>query len=112
MQIFDMDRDGVLNEDEQIRIFSFIKERMELIANNALKIQMYAAFKSLMREVRQLEANITKWQEHLRERIHEQQLSTYKKIGEQRVDEFCLEFDREFDKLARLKLERKEAFER
>lgn len=70
MQIFDMDRDGVLNEDEQIRIFSFIKERMELIANNALKIQMYAAFKSLMREVRHLEANITRWQEHLRERIH------------------------------------------
>jgi len=85
---------------------------MELIANNALKIQMYAAFKNLMREVRQLEANITKWQEHLRERIHEQQLTTYKKIGEQRVDEFCLEFDMEFDKLARLKLERKETFER
>jgi hypothetical protein len=112
MQIFDMDRDGVLNEDEQIRIFSFIKERMELIANNALKIQMYAAFKSLMREVRHLEANITRWQEHLRERIHEQQLGTYKKIGEERVDEFCTEFDGEFDKLARLKLERKETFER
>jgi hypothetical protein len=54
---------------------------MELVANNALKIQMYASFKNLMREVRQLEANITKWQEHLRVKIHDQQLATYKKIG-------------------------------
>jgi hypothetical protein len=81
MQIFDIDKDGVLNEDEQIRIFSFIKERMELVANNTLKIQMYASFKNLMREVRQLEANITKWQEHLREKIHGQQLTIYQKIG-------------------------------
>jgi hypothetical protein len=81
MQIFDIDKDGVLNEDEQIRIFSFIKERMELVANNTLKIQMYASFKNLMREVRQLEANITKWQEHLREKIHGQQLTIYQIIG-------------------------------
>lgn len=35
---------------------------MELVANNALKIQMYAGFKNLMKEVRLLEGNITKWQ--------------------------------------------------
>lgn len=94
MQIFDMDKDGILNEDEQIRIFSFIKERMELVANNALKIQMYAGFKNLMKEVRLLEGNITRWQEHLRNKVHEQQLATYKKIGDERVDEFCLYFDK------------------
>ena len=28
MKIFDQDRDGVLNADEQIQIFAFIKERL------------------------------------------------------------------------------------
>ena len=28
MRLFDVDRDGFLNEDEQIRIFSYVKERV------------------------------------------------------------------------------------
>ena len=44
MKIFDEDRDGCLNADEQIQIFSFIKERLELVANNCLQIQEYIRF--------------------------------------------------------------------
>ena len=54
MKIFDQDKDGCLNSDEQIQIFSFIKERLELVANNCLQIQAYAKFEMLMKEVRQL----------------------------------------------------------
>jgi hypothetical protein len=44
MRIFDQDRDGTLDPDEQIGIFSFIKERLELVANNCLQIQLYVKF--------------------------------------------------------------------
>jgi hypothetical protein len=66
MRIFDQDKDGTLNPDEQIGIFSFIKERLELVANNCLQIQLYVKFESLMREVRELEIYIARWQDHLR----------------------------------------------
>lgn len=36
--LFDQDNDGCLNEDEQILIFSVIKEKMSLVANQLLKI--------------------------------------------------------------------------
>ena len=44
MRIFDQDKDGMLSPDEQISLFSFIKERLELIANNCLHIQLYIKF--------------------------------------------------------------------
>ena len=44
MKIFDEDKDGCLNADEQIQIFSFIKERLELVGNNCLQIQEYIRF--------------------------------------------------------------------
>lgn len=55
MRIFDQDKDGKLSPDEQISIFSFIKERLELIANNCLHLQQYVKFEALMTEVRKLE---------------------------------------------------------
>jgi hypothetical protein len=66
MRIFDCDKDGMLDPDEQIGIFSFIKERLELVANNCLQIQLYVKFESLMAEVRQLETQIAHWQDLLR----------------------------------------------
>jgi hypothetical protein len=62
MRVFDQDKDGCLNCDEQIQIFSFIKERVELVANNCLQIQAYLKFEALMKEVRTLEFSISKWQ--------------------------------------------------
>jgi hypothetical protein len=86
MRIFDVDRDGSLNPDEQISIFSFIKERLELVANNCLQIQLYVKFESLMSEVRQLEAQIAGWQDHLRDKVHRGQLNKYRQEGENRID--------------------------
>ena len=81
MRIFDHDKDGSLNSDEQINIFSFIKEKVELAANNCLQIQSYIMFEALMKEVRMLEQQISKWQEILRTKIHATQLKQYKKEG-------------------------------
>jgi len=78
MRIFDQDKDGKLSPDEQISIFSFIKERLELIANNCLHLQQYVKYEALMTEVRKLEENIACWQDHLRDRVHRNQLKSYR----------------------------------
>ena len=38
LTIFDADNDGFLNEDEQILVFSVLKEKMQHTANSLLKI--------------------------------------------------------------------------
>ena len=96
MRIFDQDKDGMLSPDEQIGIFSFIKERLELVANNCLHLQLYTKFEALMGQVRTLEGHIAFWQDQLRERVHRGQLKNYRMEGENRVDEFCEKFDKEF----------------
>jgi len=55
VDVFDMDRDGFLNQDEQILIFSLIKTKMQLLAKELCAILEYQMFKDLMKEVRQLE---------------------------------------------------------
>ena len=79
MRVFDQDRDGCLSADEQIQIFSFIKERLELVANNCLQIQAYIKFEALMKEVRILESYIAKWQAILRDKIHGSQIRQYRR---------------------------------
>ena len=56
--VFDEGNDGMLNEDEQILIFSTIKEKMFLLATECCKIHEYQLYKDLMREIRLLEADI------------------------------------------------------
>ena len=52
IELFDMDKDGFLNEDEQVLIFSLIKEKMQLLAEELCNIHEYQMYKDLMREVR------------------------------------------------------------
>jgi len=53
-----MGGDGQLNEDEQILIFSDIKEKMQILAEELCYVQEYQLYKDLMREIRLLEADI------------------------------------------------------
>ena len=41
VELFDMDRDGFLNEDEQVLIFSLVKEEMQLLAEELCNIHEY-----------------------------------------------------------------------
>ena len=41
IELFDMDKDGFLNEDEQILIPSLIKEKMYLLADELCNIYEY-----------------------------------------------------------------------
>ena len=58
LQVFDQDGDGQLNEDEQILVFSVVKEKMQILAEELCYVQEYQLFKDLMREVRLLEVDI------------------------------------------------------
>ena len=69
IELFDMDKDGFLNEDEQILIFSLIKEKIQLLAEELCNIHEYQMFKDLMKEVRQLEEDIVSYQNELRTNI-------------------------------------------
>jgi len=69
IEVFDTDKDGFLNEDEQILIFSLVKEKMHLLAQELNKIHEYQLFKDLMKEVRQLEKDIVEYQDELRTNI-------------------------------------------
>lgn len=69
VEVFDMDKDGFLNEDEQILIFSLIKTKTQLLAQELCNILEYQMFKDLMREVRQLEQDIVDYQDELRKNI-------------------------------------------
>jgi len=39
--VFDRDKDGFLNEDEQISIFSLVKEKMQLLSEELATIHEY-----------------------------------------------------------------------
>ncbi|CAD8073276.1 unnamed protein product [Paramecium primaurelia] len=86
--LFDQDNDGYLNEDEQILVFSIIKEKMQQVANLLLQIQQYVPFKQLMKAIRTLEQNICEYQDILRQKIYKSEVSTYKEIGFEKLDDF------------------------
>ena len=96
IEVFDMDRDGFLNEDEQILIFSLIKTKMQLLAQELCNILEYQMFKDLMREVRQLEQDIVDYQDELRKNIQERQLTEYIKIGDTKLQDFYDEWEQHF----------------
>ena len=58
LDVFDQGGDGQLNEDEQVLVFSVIKEKMLILAEELCFVQEYQLYKDLMREVRLLENDI------------------------------------------------------
>ncbi|MCQ2817300.1 MAG: hypothetical protein MJ252_08555 [archaeon] len=88
IDIFDEDHDGFLDEDEQILIFSVIAKRIYLIAEHLCLLKKYEAYKDLMKVVRQIESQINRYQNELRQRVHKKQLYEYNTIGGEMMNEF------------------------
>ncbi|EAR89830.3 hypothetical protein TTHERM_00633370 (macronuclear) [Tetrahymena thermophila SB210] len=107
LNIFDSDNDGFLNEDEQILVFSTLKEKMQHTANSLLKIQEYSEFKLLMKELREIEILIAEYQDQLRQQIYNNELNLYQQIGEERLDDFYDSYYDEFGKLEEYKAQRR-----
>jgi hypothetical protein len=85
-----------LNEDEQVLIFSLIKEKMQLLAEELRNIHEYQMFKDLMKEVRQLELDIVTYQDELRSNIQNRQLTEYVQIGDEKLKEFYDKWEQVF----------------
>ena len=88
LEVFDMGGDGQLNEDEQILIFTVVKEKMQILAEELCYVQEYQLYKDLMREVRILEIDINHYQNELRMNIQQKQLREYIDIGDEKLQEF------------------------
>ena len=86
--VFDDDGDGFLNEDEQILVFTLIKERIQIIAEELCFFKKYELYKDLMKEVRSVEGLINKYQNELRQNVHKKQLEDYISIGYEMQNEF------------------------
>jgi hypothetical protein len=97
INVFDVDRDGFLNEDEQISIFSLIKEKMQILCEELSKIHEYQMYKDIMKEVRLLEKDIVIYQNDLRASIQKRQLDEYIEIGEEKLKDFYRTWEENFD---------------
>jgi hypothetical protein len=97
LTVFDDDADGFLNEDEQILVFTLIKERIQIIGEQLCVIKKYEMYKDLMREVRSIEALINKFQNELRQNVHKKQMDDYVSIGFEMQNEFNENWHRTFN---------------
>ena len=91
--VFDDDQDGFLNEDEQILVFTIIAKRIQVIAEELCQNKKYELFKDLMKEVRNIEAQINRYQNELRQNVHKKQLDNYMDIGKEMQNEFNENWD-------------------
>ena len=98
LYLLDEDEDGFLNEDEQILLFSTVKERMQTSAEELCSIHEYSLYKSLMKEIRLLEAQILQYQDHLRTKTHGKEVELYQEFKAQKLDEFTQEWEKAFEK--------------
>ena len=96
LEVFDQGGDSALNEDEQILIFSLIKEKMYILANELCTVQEYQLYKDLMREVRLLEKDLNQYQNELRTNIQQNQLKEYVDIGDEKLQEFYRDWEHRF----------------
>lgn len=97
LELFDEDEDGFLNEDEQVLIFSTIKERMQLCSEELCKIHEYTLYKDIMRGIRLIEDDINVYQKTLRARNQEKELSAYHEIGAERLKKFTNDWEQKFE---------------
>ena len=91
--VFDDDQDGFLNEDEQILVFTVIAKRIQVIAEELCQNKKYELFKDLMKEVRNIEAQINRYQNELRQNVHKKQLDNYIEIGKEMQAQFNENWD-------------------
>jgi len=104
--ILDSDANGNVSEDEQVLIFSTIKEKMVKISEDLCNIQEYMRYKDLMKAVRKMEALIGKFQDFLRQRIYKSELDMYHQLGENKLDEFYKKYENEFQRFDSYRRER------
>ena len=88
LDLLDEEELGFLNEDEQILIFSVIKERMQKSAYDLCGIYEYGMYKEMMKAIRALENDIIEYQAVLRSRTYKKEIEIYQQIGIEKLEAF------------------------
>lgn len=110
--LFDRDRDGFLNEDEQISIFSLVKEKMQILCEELAVIHEYQLYKDIMKEVRTLEQDIVTYQNELRTEIQKRQLDEYIDIGQEKLKDFYRMWEDKFENFEKESMNKIEELQR
>ena len=97
LDLLDEDEDGFLNEDEQVMIFSTIKERMQACSEDLCKIHEYNLYRDIMRGIRLLEDDINNYQKILRARNQKKELNAYHEIGDEKLKKFLQDWESRFE---------------
>ena len=97
LDLLDEEELGFLNEDEQILIFSVIKERMQRSAYDLCSIYEYGMYKEMMKNIRSLEENIIEYRAVLRSRTYGKEMEIYRQIGVEKVEAFEKQWKENFD---------------
>jgi len=105
-EIMDADQNGSINEDEQVLLFSVIKEKMVKVSDDLCNIQEYIRYRDMMKAVRKIEVQISRYQDFLRKKIYQSEAAIYHQIGEARFEEFYAYYEEEFKQFNTYSLER------
>jgi hypothetical protein len=98
LDLLDEEELGFLNEDEQILIFSVIKERMQKVAYELCNIHEYGLYKDMMKSIRALESDIIEYQDVLRKRTYDKEIELYRQIGVEKLEIFEKHWEEAFRK--------------
>lgn len=108
VSLLDEFEDGFLTEDEQLLMFSLIRERMQRNALALCSLHEYDKYRRMMRKVRKLETDIVGFQDTLRRRIHAKELQAYRELGRDKLKQFKANWSR---RLAQFEEERRRKVE-
>jgi PHD/YefM family antitoxin component YafN of YafNO toxin-antitoxin module len=96
MELIDHDEDGVLNEEDQLLIFSIIKKRMDACANQLCAIKEYKLYENMIESIKKLESDILTYQTYLRNNINKKHLENFYKLKDIQIKEFEDKWDKKF----------------
>lgn len=85
MRLLDPKESGFINEDEQILIFSIVKERMQVMSNVLCNIHEYSLSKQILDSVKILKNNIN---EIFRTRAYQKELEKYNQMRINKIESF------------------------
>ena len=101
--LIDEDEDGCFNEDEQILIFSIIKERMKQCADSLCENKEYKLYEHMVACIKKLEDDIVKYQKLLREQVNKNDLNCVFSFENSKIHEFEGVWKQKFEVLSNQK---------
>lgn len=88
LELLDKDEDGCLSQEEQIRIFYLIHQKMQKVADDLRKVYLYDLYENLLKDVGKLEIDIIKYLKTLQENKNRRDFEKVFSLSETKEKEF------------------------